>query len=47
MLLRTDRKVQGTCTSTRKCSACLRMKLYLNHMRRKLRCMFYIELRHK
>ena len=32
MLLRTDRGSRGTCTSTRKGSACLRMKLYFDHI---------------
>src|SRR5438270_13785688 len=37
-----------TCTSTRKeLFACMRMKLYLNHMRRGVACMFYTELTSK
>ena len=36
-LLRTDRTVLfKTCTSTRKGLACVRMKLYSNHMRRRV-----------
>jgi hypothetical protein len=36
-LLRTDRTVLlRTCTSTRKGLACMRMKLYSNHMRRRV-----------
>jgi hypothetical protein len=47
MLLRTDRKVPLDLHLNAQGLSLPAYELYLNHMRRKLGCMFYIELKGK